>query len=201
MSELKKENVRPYLFKLFLLIAFPIHVWSIYQTFNNAAWVASRTRWWDALGYGAYAQMYALIESILLFLVVVPIFFMLKKNRTPEKALAVITFTYLVIVALWVFRAIMINTTGYEFFLDRFINDLADEGKWRKRYRYGAVLLASGVLGALVVLGAVLSNRGKNSGKLVLSLAERIEMLMYLFLALDTAGIILVVIRNIQGAA
>lgn len=201
MPETRKENIRPYLFKLFIIIAFPIHVWSIFQTFNNAAWVASRTRWWDALGYGAYAQMYALIESFLLFLVAVPVFFMLKKNRTPEKALAVITFTYLAMVALWVFRAIMINRTGDEFFLDRFINNLADEGKWRKRYRYGAVLLASGLLGLPVVLGGVLSNRAKKTGKFVLSLIGRIEILMYLFLAMDVAGIVLVIVRNIQGAA
>lgn len=200
MPETKNEKIRPYLFKLFILIAFPIHVWSIFQTFNNAAWVASRTRWWDALGYGAYAQMYALIESFLVFLVAVPIFLMLKKNRTPEKALAVTAFTYLAIVALWIFRAIMINRTGDEIFLDRFINNLADEGKWRKRYRYGAVMLASGLLGLPVVLAAFLSNRAKNAEKFILGLIDRIEVLMYLFLVLDAAGMVLVIVRNIQGA-
>jgi hypothetical protein len=201
MAETKKEEIRPYLFKLFIIIALPIHIWSIFQTFNNAAWVASRTRWWDALGYGAYAQMYALIESFLIFLVAVPFFFMLKKNRTSDKALAVIAFTYLAIVALWVFRAIMINRTADEFFLDSYINHLADEGKWRKRYRYGAVLLASGLLGLPVVLAAFLSNRAKKAEKFVLSLIDRFEILMYLFLTLDVAGIVLVIIRNIQGAA
>lgn len=201
MPEAKSQTNRTYLLKLFILIAFPIHIWSIFQTFNNVAWVATRTRWWDALGYSAYAMMYALIESFLIFLVAVPIFFMLKKNRSAEKALAVTAMTYLVIVALWIFRAIMINKTGYEFFLDRYINDLADEGKWRLRYRYGAVLLASGLLGLPVALTAFLTNRSEKIGRGVRSLIDRIEILMYLILFLDVVGIILVIVRNIQGAA
>lgn len=200
MPDAKTPKTRTYLVKLFILVAFPIHIWSIFQTFNNVAWVANRTRWWDALGYSAYSLMYALIESFLIFLVALPIFFMLKQNRTPEKALAVTAMTYFALVALWVFRAIMINNTGDEFFLDRYLNNLADEGKWRKRYRYGAFLLASGLLGLPVALAAFLSNRSEKIDGFVLSLVERVEILMYFLLFLDVVGIILVIIRNIQGA-
>lgn len=200
MVKAKKQNLKKYIGQLFILVSFPIHVWSIYQTFNNLGWVAERTRWWDAVGYGAYAMMYALIESALVFLVILPVFLMLAKNRPPEKALAIAGMTYFTLVLLWIFRAIMINNTRDEFFLDSFINDLADEGKWRKRYRWGAVLLAAGVLNIPVVAMPFLTGRSEKLVSFVRQAAARFEILMYLLFGMDMLAIILVIVRNIQGA-
>jgi len=200
MAEVQKQEFWKYAFKLFVLVSFPIHVWSIFQTFNNVGWVAERTRWWDALGYSAYAMMYALIESALIFLVLLPIFYMLTRTRSPEKALAVTTLTYFVLVLLWIFRAIMINTTRDEFFLDSYIHDLADEGKWRKRYRYGAFLLAAGLLNLPVVIMPFLALQKDKLTAFVLEAESRVEILMYLLFGLDVLAIIMVVVRNIQGA-
>ncbi len=200
MPKLERKILKKYLVKLFLIVAFPIHVWSIYQIFNNVAWIADRTRPADALGYAGYALMYALIESFLVFLVTIPFFLLLTKNNTPQKSLALVGITYLVVAVLWIFHAIMTNHTSDQYFLDTFINQLADEHKWRKRYRYAAILLAIGLLGAPVLLAPYFTYKSDKAIAAINSLFERFELLTGLFLFFDLVGIVVVIVRNIAGA-
>lgn len=186
--------------KLFLLIAFPVHIWSIFQIFENLNWVAERTTWADAAGYAGYALLAALIESLIIFLLVLPVFLMLSKNRSREKALAVASLTYLTIALLWIFKAIMINKTDDPYFLDSAIHDLADQFSWRLRYRYLAFLLAAILLNVPVVLTPFLANRYDKLTAFLLAFTERVELLMYMILGADILAIILVIVRNILGA-
>lgn len=200
MNQEKKSNIKPYLRKLFLLVAFPIHIWSIFQIFENLNWVAERTVFADAIGYGAYALLAALIESGIFFLIALPIFFMLARLRTPEKALAITVLSYFTIALLWIFRSIMINQTGDPYFLDSYIHHLADQAGWRLRFRYLAFLLAAILLNIPVVLVPVLANRYDKTTTFLLTVAERVEILMYLILGLDALAIVLIIVRNILGA-
>lgn len=200
MSQEKNSDIKPYLRKLFLLVAFPIHIWSIFQIFENLNWVAERTVFADAIGYGAYALLAALIESGIFFLIALPVFFLLTRSRTAEKALAIAVLSYFTIALLWIFRSIMINQTGDPYFLDSYIHHLADQSGWRLRYRYLAFLLAAILLNTPVVLVPILANRKDKMTNFLMTFAERVEILMYLILGLDALAIVLIIVRNILGA-
>ena len=88
------------LLKLFLIIAFPIHIWSIYQVLSNFEWVAERTTVWDAVGFTAYSLTFALFESILFLVLFTPIYLLLRKNNKADIVLAVIGSVFM-IVAIW----------------------------------------------------------------------------------------------------
>ena len=54
---------------LFLTCAFPLHFWALLMAFRDISWVAERTNLWDAIGVLGYGLVFALVESILIFLV------------------------------------------------------------------------------------------------------------------------------------
>jgi hypothetical protein len=194
------KTYRRYLAKLIILLAFPIHFWSILQIFQNVSWVAKRTGWGDAIGYGSYALLTALVETLLIFLITVPIFLLLTRKFKPDKALTITTLTYLTIALLWIFRFIMINHTSDPFFLDSFIHNLADQFGWRLRYRYLAILIAIITLNIPVVLVPILALRNDKLTGYLLAFADRVEILMYLLFGLDFVSIIVILVRNILGA-
>ena len=56
------------LWTLFLTCAFPIHVWCIILLLRDISWVSERTNAWDALGVISYGLVFALVESVVVFL-------------------------------------------------------------------------------------------------------------------------------------
>ena len=57
------------LWTLFLMCALPLHIWTLILAFRDLPWLTDRTNAWDAFGVMAYGLIFALAESILLFLV------------------------------------------------------------------------------------------------------------------------------------
>jgi hypothetical protein len=70
-----KRYTRTGLWSLFLITGFPIHVWTILLAFDDFAWVADRTNNWDAIGASSYEMVYAVVESVIVFLVIVALGF------------------------------------------------------------------------------------------------------------------------------
>jgi len=58
------------IFSIFLACAFPIHLWSLLMVLQDVGWVADRTRVADAFSYVAYSLVFALMESLVVFLIV-----------------------------------------------------------------------------------------------------------------------------------
>ena len=52
---------------LFLAVAFPFQIWTVYQIFKDVEWVTARTNAGDAFGYAAYSLAFALLESAAVF--------------------------------------------------------------------------------------------------------------------------------------
>ena len=55
---------------LFLISAFPLHVWTLLLGFQDISWLAERTNFFDALSVISYGLVFALFESLLLLVVV-----------------------------------------------------------------------------------------------------------------------------------
>ena len=67
------------LWSLFLISAFPLHIWTLILALRDFSWVSARTNSWDAMGVISYGLLFAFIESIVVFLVVILLGFLIPK--------------------------------------------------------------------------------------------------------------------------
>ena len=68
---------------------------------NDFSWVAKRTNAWDAIGAGAYGLLFALVESVFVFLVAWLLSFLIPRAWKENKRLALL-FVLIFMTALWV---------------------------------------------------------------------------------------------------
>ena len=78
------------LWTLFLICAFPLHVWTIVLAFRDFSWVTDRTNSWDAIGVVSYGLIFAFIESALVFLVAVLLGFLVSRKWAEDRRVALV---------------------------------------------------------------------------------------------------------------
>ena len=189
--------VKPYrkeLFQVFLIIAFPIHTWSILQVLSNFEWVAERTTVWDAVGFTAYALAFALFESILFLVLLSPVYLLLRKNNKADIVLAVIGSVFM-IVAIWE-MIYQINSNNSNFF-ETTIDQIVSRYKLQYRYKAGLIMSVAIFITASIGLPTFLIIKYDKLKSILIDLYERIELLSYFYLALDLLSIVIVVNRNL----
>ena len=76
------------LWSLYLTCAFPLHVWTIILSLRDFSWVAERTNSWDAIGVVSYGLVFALVESLLVFLVALLLGFLISKKWDEDRRIA-----------------------------------------------------------------------------------------------------------------
>ena len=179
------------LWSLFLVCAFPLHVWPIILAFRDFSWVAERTNAWDAIGVLAYALVFAFAESLVVFLAAVLLGFLLPRRWEEGKRIALLSILVLV-TTLWAML-------GQLYFLwnlslpDQAILFLAQT--WHPlRILYLAILV---VVLPTVLIPTYLVLRSEGSTRFILGLTERLSLLASIYLLLDAAGLVVVVIRNL----
>jgi len=182
------------LLKLFLIIAFPIHFWSILQVLSNFEWVAERTTVWDAVGFTAYSLSFALFESILFLVLLSPIYLRLRKNNKADIVLAVIGSVFM-IVAIWE-MIYQINSNNSNFFVTT-IDQIVSKYKLRYRYKAGLIMSVAVFITTSIGLPPFLIVKYDKLKSIIIELYERIELLSYFYLALDLLSIVIVIIRNL----
>jgi hypothetical protein len=182
------------LWSLFLVSAFPIHLWAIILILNDFAWVADRTDVWDAIGVGAYGLLYAFIESVIVFLMVVLVGFLLPKSWQEGKKIALLSVLYLV-TALWAIA-------GQLYFLLEMqpslglVQFLIESGH-PLRIMYGSALPIIGLTVALPTLWVITSER---SVQVVQAVTERFSLLTIFYLFFDLVALVIVIVRNLKTA-
>lgn len=189
--------VKPYrkeLFQVFLIIAFPIHTWSILQVLSNFEWVAERTTVWDAVGFTAYALSFALFESILFLVLLSPVYLLLRKNNKADIVLAVIGSVFM-IVAIWE-MIYQINSNNSNF-IETTIDQIVSRYKLQYRYKAGLILSVAVFITTSIGLPTFLIVKYDKLKSILIDLYERIELLSYFYLALDLLSIVIVVNRNL----
>jgi hypothetical protein len=187
--------MKPYskqgLWALFLICAFPLHVWTIILAFRDFSWVTERTNSWDALGVVSYGLIFAFIESVLVFLVAVVLGFFVSSKWGEDRRVALVG-TLVFITSLWAifsYLFFMLNISiPFETVL--FFKSLAHP----LRVLY-AVSLA--LVGITVVLPAYFVLRSEKFLKGVRGFFERISTLTLFYLFFDFIGLVIVIIRNV----
>lgn len=178
------------LLKLFLVCAALPHFWTIFLIISEADLINKRD-WWYFGGYSGYLLTGALVDSILLFVFVVGLSFLFPKSWK-ESMPYIVAGTIALIVGLW--------AVGNQLFF--FLNEQSfDWFNWvmlRVHYRQlqvYPVLIGLIALSAAAPIYALSQNKKLQDG--VKSFMENVQLLSYLYLALDFFFITIAVIRNI----
>ena len=179
------------LWSLFLICAFPIHLWTIILALRDFSWVAERTNTWDAVGEVSYGLVFAFLESAVIFLAVALLGFLIPRRWDGRRRIALLSVLVLV-AACWAMA-------GQLYFL------------WNLSLPQQAVLLLSRsshllrVLYALalalvtptVVVPAWLVLHSEHFLRFVNGLEERLSLLASLYLTFDAVGLLVILIRNL----
>ena len=179
------------LWSLFLMCAFPLHFWTLILVFRDIQWMTERTNVWDALGVASYAMVFAFLESLLLFLILMLLGFLVPTQWTREMRIALLAVLFLIL-SVWAMLSQLyflaaVQTPGWFIFL------MARTGH-PVRILYALALI---LVTPTLALPAWFALRSEKFLKSVNSLIERLSLLSGLYLFFDVAGLIIVIIRNL----
>lgn len=180
------------LWSLFLICAFPIHLWTLILVSRDMDWVIARTNVWDAIGVGAYGMIFALGESIILFVVLVLLGLLLPKHWQKERRVAFLSLL-VILTALWAIFGQLRFLWNLSLPLS-IVQILARSSHpFRLLYAlYLAVVIPS------VALPVYFFLRSTNSVRWVQELTERLSVLTMFYLLFDVAGLLIVIVRNLS---
>lgn len=179
------------LWALFLMCALPLHVWTLILAFRDLPWLTDRTNAWDAFGVMSYGLIFALVESVLLFLVFVLLGMLVPKSWDPDRRIALLT-GFVLILSLWAMISQLFFVTharlpdGVIAFLVRTPRPL--------RLMYAVMLVVTGISFLLPAWAALRQTRGL---LFIRSAVERLGLLAVLYLVFDAAALVIVLIRNL----
>jgi len=187
-----KQFSKSGLWSLFLICAFPLHIWTFILAFRDFSWVSERTNSWDAVGVVSYGLVFALIESLVIFLIATLMGLLISKKWDEKQRIALLG-TLATIASLWAIA-------GYLFFM---LNVSVPGGfilyaaglKHPLRFLYVVSLVAVGI-SVLVPTYFVL--RSKKFVQGLQGLFERLSLLTMFYLFFDFVGLVIVVVRNVS---
>jgi hypothetical protein len=161
---------------LFAVCVFSVHAWAIFRILNEVpAWLL-RLDIWDMAGAAAYTMVFALLESVGFFSVVLILGVILPIPSFRRRFVSQASM-FVLLTSVW---AILAHLFG-----DRIWYDNAE------LYRWLALYMAS-----VVVLHLLIDRMGRLAAA-IHSFAERLVVVSGIYLALDLASILLFVLRNV----
>ena len=179
------------LWSLFLVCALPLHAWALVLAFRDLSWLTDRTNAWDAVGVLCYGLLFALIESLLLFVVTALLGLLIPRRWEPERRTVLMSVLVLVL-CIWAML-------GQLFFLtnarlpERLIALLVRSGH-PLRIMYPAILVLVGGSFLVPAWGVM---RSAKVLRIAGGMIERLGLLAMLYLVFDAAALVIVVIRNL----
>jgi hypothetical protein len=174
---------------LFLIAAFPLHVWALILFFWDFSWIEERAGTWNAIGVGAYALVIALVESVFVLLVALLLGFLIPKVWSPKVRASTMALI-IMLVSVW---AIL----GQLYFI------YAPNLTWliltlkplsRSLYMLYLVLVGIIVISFVIPIWFALSSQKFRKG--LDAVVERVSFLTIFYLVIDVIAIIIVAWRN-----
>ncbi len=180
------------LWNIFVAAAFPLHIWAIIIFLRDIPWVAERTNTWDSIGVAGYGMVFSLVESLVIWLVLLIIGSLFLRNWPSNKRASLLCALILVTMIGAVFGQLLSLfelpiSTEIETFLIARRNPM-----W---FIYGGMII---IVAPIVLLSAYLAVYSERFQTGLLATLDRITPLMALYLFLDISGLITIIIRNIK---
>ena len=146
---------------------------------------------WDAIGVGAYGLAVALVESVFLFLVVFLLGFLISTRWGQVKRISLMG-TLAIIVSIWAILGQLYFLLGW-LLPATFVHTLANTAH-PLRILY---LIALTIVGLSVLLPVYAQLKSDKLNQMTYRSFDRLAMLVALYLVLDFASIVIILIRNI----
>jgi hypothetical protein len=179
------------IWKLFLLCAFPLHVWTLLLSFRDFSWLSERTNLWDALGVASYGLIFAFFESAFILIIALFFGFLVSPLWNPEKRITLLGMLALTL-SIWSILSQAYFVFGWSLpqaFIDLLI------------YTNRPVLYTYIVLSIFVVPSFLLPTYfilfSESAFSTIAEFFERLSFLMMVYLGLEVLALIVIVIRNI----
>ena len=180
------------LWSLFLMCAFPLHLWTLIMVFRDVSWLTERTNVWDAIGVVSYAMIFALTESVIVFLVVALLGLFTPNQWDSDRRIAFLSLLVL-ITSLWAMIAQLLFIWNVSL-PNAAIQFLLNSGH-PVRIMYAVSLV---VVTPAVIVPVHLFLRSERSVAFMQNLIERFSLLTMFYLVFDLLGLVNVVLRNIN---
>ena len=191
MTKISSKFNRGELIKLFLIVAFPLHVWTILMTLRDVGWVAEGRTVSGAIGFSAYVLTYTLIESLALFGGILLVGLLISKKWSKVQRMVSLGLVATVLSSWSIIEQIILVLLYSQ--MVRALSGFALLGSspW-----LGLVLL--GLLVTLsFALPIFLALRSEKFTRNVLSIFDRLSLLSGLYLFFDFVAIIILIVRNV----
>jgi hypothetical protein len=159
--------------------------------FRDINWVIERTNVWDAVGLVSYGLIFAFIETLAIFIIVVLLGFLVSQKWDENKRIALLSVLALITFSWAIFSQLyfLLNLSPPES-LTHFL--VRSEHPVRLLYAGSlALVLPTVLVPTLLVL---------RSGKVlrfVKAFTERLALVSSFYLALDLVGLVVVILRNV----
>lgn len=179
------------LWRLFLICALPLHIWTILLAFRDFDWIAARTNPWDAVGVASYGLVFTLLESLILFAAVVLLGFLVSNCWDEDHRIALLG-TLTVIASLWA----MVSQLYFLWEISpspQMIGYFAGN-KHPLRLLYVAAFL---IVTPTFLIPACLLLASQKSLRITINIMERLSLLMTVYLVVDGLALINILIRNL----
>lgn len=180
------------LWSLFLMCAFPLHVWTLILVFRDLSWTTERTNAWDALGLASYGLMFAFIESVAFFLIFTLLGFLVSTAWDRERRIALLT-VLILILSLWAMISQLYFLANFQV-PGSFIDAMAQTAHPLRNLYISLLALIIPTL----MLPAWLALRSDKTLRFINALIERLSLLSAFYLFFDVVGLVIVIIRNIS---
>lgn len=190
-TSIKQRYSRQGLWSLFLVCAFPLHFWTLILAFRDISWLTERTNAWDAIGVASYGMIFAFTESLLIFLVVVLLGFLIPKRWQIDKRVAFLSLLIL-ITAIWGMIGQLLFL--WNIFLPPQAIQFLRGSSHPLRIIYMICLL---VVTPTVLLPVYAFIRSNKAVMFMQNLVERLSLLTMFYLLFDLLALMIVIIRNI----
>ena len=179
------------LWLLFLSTAFPIHLWTIILVLRDFSWVAERTNAWDAVGVAAYGMIFAFIETIFVFAIIVLVGFFLPKQWEENKRIAFLSMIVF-LVALWAiigqlyFMLAIDLPSGLMMFFVRSGHPL--------RWIYAGLFV---LFSLTVIVPVYFFIRSEKMYRSIFNFIDRLAVLSAIYLVFDGISLVVTLVRNL----
>lgn len=179
------------LWSLFLISAFPVHLWTMILVFRDFSWVAERTNAWDAIGVGAYGLVLAFLESAVVFLITLLLAFLVPRHWNEDRRITVLSVLILA-TGLWAIAG------QIYFLLDLAVPNAVikflSESHHPLRVLYAGLLV---LILSTVLIPVYLILRSEKLLQYFQEFISRLSLLAAIYLLFDIVGLLIVIIRNL----
>jgi hypothetical protein len=179
------------LWTLFLICAFPLHLWTLILAFQDISWLTERTNVQDAIGVVSYGMLFALVESILIFLFLVLLGFITPWRWETDRRVAFLAFLVL-ITSLWAMIGQLLFLWNVSLPVSAI--EFLRNSDHPLRIIYAVCLM---IVTPTVLLPAYSFLRTSKAVTVMQNLMERLSLLSMFYLVFDLLGVIIIVFRNL----